>query len=974
MPSPPAWWAVPEGPTFVGRLSEISILEQEWAVAASGRRRVVFVLGEAGAGKSRLVAEVCRGFTDAGAAVLLGYCLPDMPVAYEPFRPAILSLMDTAETVVAPDRLPEVVDLLRSLALPGDTRATVGAQYVHRRFEAVLDVLRGVSADRPVVLVLEDLHWATPSTLALLSWLIRRLREGRNLILATARTSPPDRSAPLLAALGELLREPGVRRLELGGLATEEVARFVELETHGALDRSTPSASSLRELTAGNPYLLHEICRDIRSPDTQARQGTPARVPEAVRGLFAARMATLPDDEREIVELAAVLGEPVLVPLLDKSLPSPEHTLVAIEHAVDLGLLFPVADESGFRFPHALARQAVVDLIPPVRLAAHHGRAAEALEERSGGSLPEVQQLANHYRNAHGTTGKARYYLMRAAELSARALAYDEAARYYEQAAELADSAADRHTATLLAADCLQGAGRFMAARDSWARVARGSSDPAVRLAAAIGFEKSTSLLGGDVRAVELLGDALREGGVNPSDTTHIKALAGLGRALGQLGEISDAVRLNSVVVPLARAIGDDALLVHVLHRGLWVAFGHPELSGGALEAARELSGLARNRRDYEALGGSAFFRCLLGQRTGNRADVAEATNDLRIAAERTAHHWLHYWAGNAEYGTRFLHGDFAGAEHIAQELRRVSADWPEAEAEGHYGVQMFMVCRETGHLDGLRPHVSGNESPTSHWAPGLLAIYTELGMAAPARRLLDTLAAKDVLEANRDSEYWPAALAFLVEAALFLKDSATLRRLRPRLAEHAGLNLVSEQFVTLCGSADRYIGMVDSVLGQGDPIARFDAAEELNGRTGSDVHLAWTLTSRARHLAAVDAGSRDLAQTIERARAVAAPIGQGRVLGALDAIERTPTGSHTTSWARLAGITPRELDVLRLLVAGATNRDIADALIISPNTAANHVRSILTKTGTTSRTKAVHYALTHGWVGSEAGSAQPIG
>ncbi len=300
-----------------------------------------------------------------------------------------------------------------------------------------------------------------------------------------------------------------------------------------------------------------------------------------------------------------------------------------------------------------------------------------------------------------------------------------------------------------------------------------------------------------------------------------------------------------------------------------------------------------------------------------------------------------------------------------------MSRDWPEAEAEGHFGVQMFQVRRETGRLEALRALVSGSESPAGHWAPGLLAVYTELRMAAPARRLLDTLATESVLEANRDAEYWPAALAYLVEAALFIRDTGTLRRLRPRVAEHTGLNLVSEQFVALCGSADRYLGMIDSALGQGDPITMFDAAEALDRRTGSHVHLALTLASRAVHLATADGpGTPDLARTVERARAVATPIGQVRVLRVLDALGATRTTGDARSLAGRAGLTHRELDVLHLLVTGATNQDIADALVISPNTAANHVRSILAKTGTTNRTQAAHYAVTHGWVGAQAGSA----
>ncbi len=206
-----------------------------------------------------------------------------------------------------------------------------------------------------------------------------------------------------------------------------------------------------------------------------------------------------------------------------------------------------------------------------------------------------------------------------------------------------------------------------------------------------------------------------------------------------------------------------------------------------------------------------------------------------------------------------------------------------------------------------------------------------------------------------------PTALAYMVEAALFLDDPTTLRRLRPMVAEHRGLNLVSDQFIALSGAADRYLGMIDAALGDTDPIPSFDDAAELARRAGFVVDLALTLTARARHLARTRGPEApDVLDAVEQARAIAEPIGQRRVLRALSGLTANAAGPRPGTDS---GLTERELEVLRLVCEGATNREIASRLVISENTAANHVRSILIKTGSANRTRAAMLAVSRGWV-----------
>ncbi len=957
---PPQWGASSEGPPFVGRAEELKALDGAWQVAASGLGRTVLVLGEAGAGKSRLVAEASVRAAEGGAEVLVGCCLPDAPVAYEPFREPLGRLLGELAASIDAQESAALHDLLASAGDESSPRAVDSG--VQGAFEAVVSLLRRAAADRPIVLILEDLHWATPSTLALLGWIVRRATGARLMILATSRNTRPDPSDELRAILTELRRMPGATALELDGLTAADIARLVVTEA-GVDPACAPEvAERLLCETAGNPFLLGEICRDPHlRQHLRDSSGYPLHVPESVLAIFEGRLRGFPDAQRQILELAAVIGDRFPLSLLEAVTESDPQTMVALDRASDAGLLVALPDELAFAFPHALARQSILGLTSPARLSAAHGRVADVLEPRSGDTLPEVQRLAHHNLNAYGRSDRARRYLIRAAQLADRSWAYEEAARHFRRAGELSDTADERHRLLLCAAECLQCTGDYGAARDLAEQVVTQSTDPATRLAAATMVERESALFGGDLRAVQLLLGVLVEHPVDLSDPVYLRALGALSQGLGQVVDAPDAFRLHDAAVAAARRLGNGWTVGGILGDGLTLSLGRPGRTADSLRAARELTVLARRAGDGEQLGASGFYRCLLGMRAGTMDDVTAGVVDYRIAHDIGGHLWFAYWPEVVEFDLRFMRGDFAGAEQVACRLR----DWAlvrfGADTQGHYGMHMFQIRRETGRLAGVRDLVTGQEPLTGCWAPALLALYTQLRMTGPARRVLEALAEEPVLRANGRTEYMPIALAYLVEAALFLDDHSTLRRLRPLVAQHSGMNLVSDQFVALAGAADRYLGMIDSALGEGDPMASFDAAAELGRRCGFTVDVALTLTARAHHLAKLHGPhAPDVVEAVTAARAIAEPIGQTRVLRSL--VELGPQRSSSRP-APDHGLTEREHQVLRLLADGASNREIAHRLTISENTAANHVRSILIKTGCANRTQAAMWAVSRGSV-----------
>ena len=269
-------------PVFVGRATETAAAEQAWAAVRSGTRELIFIGGEPGAGKSRLVAEIAEALHRRGAAVLIGTCSPEPGRPYEPFAECLEQLLGgTAEGVLAEHMGGLAGELLRLTPLVRrhrpDLQPPSGDDSGYRRefFDAVTDLLRSVGQDRPVVCVLEDLHWAGTPTLQLLSHVTQHSARSRLLLLCTHRTTAPDRSDELTYAIADLYRLDGVRRIDLPGLSADEVAQYLVAEGGLPVRRAREYATVLRDQTGGNPFFLRETWRDI------VARGGPRPVPQS---------------------------------------------------------------------------------------------------------------------------------------------------------------------------------------------------------------------------------------------------------------------------------------------------------------------------------------------------------------------------------------------------------------------------------------------------------------------------------------------------------------------------------------------------------------------------------------------------------------------------------------------------------------------------------------------------------------------
>ncbi|OBB85189.1 helix-turn-helix transcriptional regulator [Mycobacterium sp. 852002-30065_SCH5024008] len=949
---------------LVGRDAELAVFEQAWERVERGNRQAVFIGGEPGAGKTRLAAEVAGTLFDHGVGVLVGSSTADEDLPYAPFAEALDRLLIAGPPGSMAEPLSDAGPQLRRLSsevfrhLPDGGPAPDVGSARQALFDALTGFLRRLAVDRPIALILDDLHWAQLPTLALLEHVLIGCADVRMLVVVTFRTTEPDRSDDLATRLAELHRFDGVRRLDLAGLDTEAIAEFVARTQQLAPASVRTAAALLRERTGGNPFFLTELVNDLEIRGGLATLGTQHTVPGSIGDAIARRLAGLGAGVRAVIEQAAVLGQTFDLPALISTCEAEvAATLAAIDSAEAVGLVRAVHDsDDEFAFVHALTRESVLGGMAASRLRIMHARAAEALEGRGDPSL--VPRLANHFLMAHvlGYHEQALRYARRAARMAEHSLAYEDAAKWFERAASLPElSLAERARLHLDAAANHVRAGSFVRARTIYERIGA-MDDPLMRLEAAVGYEEANWRPGQSTsKAADLLASALESCGLQADDPRYVQALGSFGRALAFAGEAERAREVGADAIERARAVGDEAVLLHTLKTSLWQGLT-PEMSEIQAERAAEVSHMALSRRDYESLGAASHFHAMVSYLAGRPDGLAAATADMRRAAQSCGQPAFGFVGACIEQALAYLRGDFTGAERWADIALRTGDLFGTDDTEGSNGVQMFMIRRETGDLKRFGGFIDGSETFAGRWVPGLLALYTELQCERGMNRALNQLLNRNLGDRLEDAQ-WPMELVFMVEAALGLSQREAVHALRPFVSRYAGKNLVAGQFVALFGSADRYLARMAALCGDGAAAERhFAAAIEMDRRMGSVVHVSETLARHA--LFAASCGRTDDARRLaDEARAIAAAIGQARVVDlAASVLAAGPVGPD--------GLTEREVEVLRLLAEGLSNRAIGERLFISTNTAANHVRNILIKTGAANRTQAAMYAADHELLG----------
>jgi DNA-binding CsgD family transcriptional regulator/tetratricopeptide (TPR) repeat protein len=977
----------PSAHALVGREDELSSLDRIWQLAGTGGR-IALIGGEAGTGKTRLAGELARQLHEAGAAVLLGGCDDDLAVPYQPWVQALEQLVAALPASAARDLAPRLAPLNALLA--GDAEAEPGVRLSgdadaarYRLYEAFAGALRAAAAHWPTLIVLEDLHWAGTQTLALLRHLARSGLPAGLAVVGTFRDTGGEISEPLAAVLADLHRAESVTRVRLGRLDADAIERFVAGAIGQPLDAGFRDlAAALRMRSGGNAFLMVELWRHLvtsgvvaRSPDgyvIHARAATTG-VPDSVREVVAARLAELTPAARAVVEVAAVAGQRVDLVILAAALDVPPDDLDApLEELVAAGLLAPAAPSPAalvFQFEHALVRETVEATVTPLARRRAHLALAEALAATyAEDHRPVLAELARHFAAAVplAPVDTAIGYGRQAAAQAARSAAYDEAASHLEAVLELGGSDLQHAQALVDLASYRLRLGLHAPSRSCSRAAFRlasriGAADVAAE--AALQFELAThmpGLPGGP--AVELLRRAEAQMGdaVSP---LRIRLHASLGRALAIAGQHAAARDVIDVALTEARqAEDDDALLV-----GLEAVITSATDPVRILAAARELEAVALGRDDVWAVAYGSANCCRAQIALGDLDDASRALERSRRATSTGRFPAFELMTTHLAAILALANGDLAAAERLAQHARSDGATGADADdtgpaGHGVHGVQMFTIRRAQGRLAEVAPLLqllASAPDPPAVWRPGLVALYVELGMLGRATALFEELAADSFGAVPRDA-MWPACLLFLAEACVAVGDAERAGVLAAALEPYRDRNLMAA--FTMCfGPADRLLAKLAEL--RGDTAAadhHFGVALELAERSGSplwtaEVLLDWAAVCRERgdHARATALGRRgdELAARVGMAR-------RHRADAPRPAEPMTPLPS---------GLSAREAEVLRCVADGLSNREIGTRLFISQNTVANHIRTILRKTGCANRTEAASFAHRTGVVARSA-------
>jgi DNA-binding CsgD family transcriptional regulator len=701
------------------------------------------------------------------------------------------------------------------------------------------------------------------------------------------------------------------------------------------------------------------------------------RVPEGIRAFIANRLAAVSVATRRVLQGAAVVGTQFdirLVRAVIDDLPS-DQIPIAIADAHSERIVADAGEPGCYQFNHVLVRDVLYQDLPALDRARMHERIGAALEaDERDGLTPRFALLAHHFGAAlpTGSSAKAIAYASAAAKQACAQLAYEEAARYYGLALRMLDQAAAhdprvRCKLAIALASAQMKAGHAASALDAFAEAA----DQARRLGAtddlaqaALELEETVWRLGlPGARAIPLLEASLER--LRDDDCiTRARLQSSLARALAFAGEADRADRLQRETLQLARRVGDPQALEAALRVRFWLRWEPPELEA-LLAASDEAIALAGQLGNTERVLDATAFRMHLLTAMGDLRGFASDLQRFAQLADELHQPFHQYHAASMRAAHALSSGRFAEAETLSRTALRVGARLHGLDASGAHGMQMFTIARERGELAQLAPLVRDfvRATPSANtWRPALALILAELGELDAAKTELRALAADDFRGLPRDS-LWLTCLAYLSEVCELVRDSEHAGALYALLGPWQGCNVIAGSVVVCYGPVDRFLGALCHVLGRWDDAERhFRAAVEMSIRQGSK---PWLAHAQYRYAALLLERNRDgdvrYAHTLmASAVQVAEELDMRSLNDRLRALERQ-IGVRQPATLHPAGLSGREAQVLVMIAEGRSNRQIADAIFRSPNTVANHVRSILAKLGAANRTEAAAFAAHRG-------------
>ncbi len=990
-------------PVFVGRAGELTALTDALARAGEGEPQALLVGGEAGVGKTRLIEEFIDAACDRGAVIALGGCVEigadGLPFA--PFSTALRSLNRRLPEELAAAAAGQEGELARLLPELGDvgSHEPSNEDSTARLFELTVRLLERLAADRTIVLVLEDLHWADASTRHLLAYLFRTLRRGRIVVVASYRADDIHRRHPLRPLLAELDRLRTIQRIELSRFTRAEVRR----QLTGIL-AAEPEAALVDEVfdrSDGNAFFVEELVV------SHAAGCAPGSLSDSLRDLLLVRVETLPEDAQRVARIVAEGGSTVEYALLAAVARLSEDDLIeALRAAVGANILLAVPDGDGYRFRHSLVREAVSDDLLPGERSRLNRRYAEALE--ADPSLVRADEratrLATYWYHAHDPA-RALPAVLRASVETRERYAYAEQLRLLERAMELWDEVSAE----------VRGSLRPMDYAEAYPPCGCDPETTPLRYLDLLAEAAYAARLCGErERALKIGKMALRlldgEDGEERDPlraawfwTERSRIVSGLGRSDGWV-EIAKAQELvkglspsavHAVVLTVAAGWGmlhqpgpeslaaaeravEYARLVkaEAIELGARVTLGTLQVAAGDLEAG--LASMYEVRDRTLALG--LYHECSrthvnLSSSLESLGRSREAVEVTEAAIRLTRDHGLldsQGWVRANQAESQFSLGLWEETQRNGEWLERAGqSSKPRGSAAlrlAQLAVARGELAEATSQLANAREHF-GKADPMPQYTIPMR--YVGVSIAAGSGRIHDaraelTAAAETGFPPGTHRDAWPLLLAAATAEADALglpaaeqgreEAVALLRRCARGLATPAPVWVayslhVSAELDRAEGRhpVDRWTEIVAAYEPLERPyplaVARHRLADALLAEGGHRDEAAALL--REAHATAVRLGAHPLREDVELLAA--------RARLPLTAPDRAPEPDPGDD---AFGLTPREQDVLRLVAAGRTNRQIAEELFISPKTASVHVSNILAKLGVSGRGEAA--ALAH--------------
>ncbi len=881
-------------------------------VGAGEGLAVTLVSGEAGVGKTTLVAEAGRRAADSGAWVLLGRCQEDAGESYVPFAEALSHLVA---------HLPEPV-LRDHVAVHGGTLASLVPAFRQRMGElappstsdleveryalygAVTGLLVAASNERPTILVLDDLHWSDSPTLHLLRYVVANAESARLYVLGTFRDTEVSPSSPLNELLGALRREPRVGRMHLEGFDDSGVLAFVEAAAGQHLEGTELElARAVCRETEGNPFFVGEVLRSLietgavyRNEDgrwTAVGDWSAMDLPNSVREVISARVARLGDSADQVLTLAAVIGREFDFDLLEAVTGGdPEEMIDLLDAASAAALVREVAEVPGrYTFSHALTQHTLYQQMGAVRRSRAHRRVAEAIEAAAG-RRPGARagELAHHWLNAPqpANSAKAMDYARQAGEAALAALAPDDAVRYFSQALALLERAApedpqvDCDLRLLLGeAERQSGSPHF---RQTFLEAAHraeqiGSTDRLVNAALgnSRGFFSSIGVI--DAERVAVLEAALS---ALPAEDSNDRALLlatlcsefALGTTLAQRKELADDAR------SMARRLGDPTTVVRTLNL-VCDPLQVPSTLAERLVDAREAQELADALDDPDLRFWTSAYARLAAAQAGEFEWARRCLDTMRTVVSGLRQPGMLWVTLFNEVAEEILCGNTERAEQLATAALEVGTESGQPDAVSFYGAEMIGIRSQQGRLGELVPMIEQMTEVNPElvvFRATLAAAYLQAGDLDGAGRLLESAGA-DLASVPYDV-LWIFTLANYSEVASELCAEEPARQLLELLAPFedqvlfigatagnsvAYLCASLEAVLDRCDEADRHFAMASELHRRGG--MRHSAAltdlgwgRMLSTRAGTDARTrARELLARA-YRAAVDHGYANVA------------------------------------------------------------------------------------------------------------------